>query len=294
MMPNQGRPSPGNLPPAPPDATRLESDEEIRQVLLARRARLAAPKKAATPAAPDNIPVAVPVEVEPQQEQPVLRPPVGMLCILDDGKTEGEWVRLRADRTVIGRTEGDIRIPHDGLVSGRHAELVRQRTDKGYRWHLVDLQSTNGTFVRIGSTFLRHENEIIIGGGRYRFEAGITSVPTTPPGPSPQTTQAWSGPPVQNLVPSLVELSPAGPVRRYSLTLPEIWIGRDAKLCSIARPDDLFINGRHARLYRDAKGQWHIENNKSLNGLWFRIQEPMPLGSACQFRLGEQRFIFRG
>ena len=58
------------------------------------------------------------------------------------------------------------------------------------------------------------------------------------------------------------------------------------------RPDDPFVNPRHARLYRDPKGQWHVENNKSVNGLWLRVGE-IPLGANCQFRMGEQRFLFR-
>jgi pSer/pThr/pTyr-binding forkhead associated (FHA) protein len=236
------------------------------------------------------------VEIEPQPELPVLRPPTALLCVLDDGKLDGEWVRLRADRVVIGRTEGDVRIPHDGLISGRHAEIVRERRSQGPRWLLTDLQSTNGTFVRIGSTPLRHGNELLIGAGRYRFEVGAVPAdagPPAAPGAPLPATQAWSTQPLQGLVPSLVEVSPAGPVQRFSLTLPEYWIGRDPQNCAIARPDDFLVNTRHARLYRDAKGHWHIENNKSLNGLWLRIVEPMPLGSACRFRLGEQQFIFR-
>jgi hypothetical protein len=274
-----------------PEGTRLESDEEIRQALQARRAHLAPP--AAQAGAQAKAPVAAPAEIEAQAEQPVLRPPIAYLCVLDDGKTEGEWVRLRADRTVIGRTEGDVRIPHDGAISGQHAELVRQRIAAGFRWLLADLKSTNGTFVRVGATILRHENELLIGLGRYRFEAAAAAAAPLPPGAPQQTTQAWSGAPVHSLVPSLVELGPSGPLRRINLTLPEYWIGRDPKSCAIARPDDVLANARHARLHRDAKGQWHIENNKSLNGLWLRIIDPMPLGSACQFRMGEQRFIFR-
>lgn len=293
MTPKQGQPTVNHPAPEAQEGTRLESDEEIRQALQARRARLAAPAAAAVPGAKGQAPMAVPVEIEPQAEQPVLRPPVALLCILDDGKSDGEWVRLRADRTVIGRTEGDVRIPHDGAVSGQHAELVRQRAGNGFRWCLVDSRSTNGTFVRIGSTFLRHEMEFLIGAGRYRFESGAAAVSASPPGPPLQTTQAWNGAPIHSLVPSLVEMGPSGPLRRINLTLPEYWIGRDAKSCPIARPDDVLVNARHARLYRDAKGQWHIENNKSLNGLWLRIVEPMPLGNACQFRMGEQRFIFR-
>ncbi|HTU22476.1 MAG TPA: FHA domain-containing protein [Gemmataceae bacterium] len=294
MTPKQARPTVNHPAPEQQEGTRLESDDEIRQALQARRARLAAPAAAAVPGAQAKAPMAVPVEIEPQAEQPVLRPPVALLCVLDDGKTDGEWVRLRADRTVIGRTEGEVRIPHDGAVSGQHAELVRQRVGNGFRWCLADLKSTNGTFVRIGSTFLRHENEFLIGTGRYRFEASASAaVAVAPPGAPLQTTQAWNGAPIHSFVPSLVEMGPAGPLRRINLTLPEYWIGRDAKSCPIARPDDVLVNARHARLYRDAKGQWHIENNKSLNGLWFRLVEPMPLGSACQFRMGEQRFIFR-
>lgn len=220
-----------------------------------------------------------------------------MLCVLDDGSRYGEWLRLRADVTVIGRSEGDVRIPHDAAISARHAQIIRQRGPQGYRWVLADLQSTNGTFVRVGSTYLRHENEILVGGGCYRFEAGSASAPAAnSPEAPPQSTRPWSGvvPPVRSLVPSLVEVSPAGPLNRIPLTLPEYWIGRDAEACAIARPDDILAGARHARLYRDAKGQWHVENNKSVNGLWLRIVEPVVLNVACQFRLGEQQFIFRG
>ena len=81
-------------------------------------------------------------------------------------------------------------------------------------------------------------------------------------------------------------------MQRLALTLPEYWIGRDAGACAVARPADVLASPRHARLYRDAKGVWHVENNKSLNGLWLRVEE-IPLGAACQFRLGEQKFVFK-
>jgi hypothetical protein len=61
----------------------------------------------------------------------------------------------------------------------------------------------------------------------------------------------------------------------------------------VVPPDDPFVNARHARLRRDAKGRWHVENNRSVNGVWLRIDQPLPLEGSCQFLLGEQRFIFR-
>lgn len=258
--------------------TRPESDEEIRQAIQARRTQRGQPAAATDP------------DADVQPDQPVQRPPMALLCILDDGKSDGEWVRLRADRTVIGRTDGDVRIPHDGLMSGRHAEIVRQPTRKGFRWILLDLGSTNGCFVRVGSTVLRHESELIVGRGRYLFEAACGTVPGDETADG--TTRPWSGAPLRPLVPSLVEITPAGPVERFPLTLPEYWIGRDARTCAVVRQGDVLTSPRHARLYREADGRWYAENNKSLNGLWLRVDE-IPLGKACQIRLGEQKFLFR-
>src|SRR6202040_1954451 len=111
-----------------PGGTRLESVDEIRQAVQSRR-------KA--------------TESEPQPDadtldfRPVRRPPMAMLCLLDDGRGEGEWIRLRKDVTVIGRSEGDVVIPHDASMSGRHVAIARH-ADKGrFRWHVSDLESTN-------------------------------------------------------------------------------------------------------------------------------------------------------
>jgi pSer/pThr/pTyr-binding forkhead associated (FHA) protein len=273
--------------PPEPAATRFESYDEIRAALEARQ------KKQKRPAKPGSIPVAAPAPVEPEvrRERPLLRPPMALLCILDDGSVEGEWVRLRAERTVLGRAESDVRIPHDAMISGQHAEIRRQKHGQGYQWVLVDLQSTNGTFIRVSSTVLRPGAEIIIGRGRYRFEAGVGAAATTTDSP-PHETRAWAGAPLQTLVPSMVEMTPGGPGQRLALTRQEYWIGRDASACLLARPDDVLVNPRHARLYRDVKGQWFVENNKSVNGLWLRVEQ-IPLETACQIRLGEQRFLFR-
>lgn len=279
------------LPAAKPDAvpremTRLESDDEIRQALLARRA---AQKKSAPGAAPAA------AEADPLPFRPQQRPPMALLCILDDGQEEGEWVRLRGDRCVIGRSEGDVCIPHDAMMSGRHAEVSRQMVQGVFRWTLTDLQSTNGTYVRVGKTLLKHGHELRIGRTHFRFEASQT----VPEGdgaaagePSRQSTVSWHDSPLRNLVPTLVEIPRSGTGQRFPLTLAEYWIGRDRDACAIALADDPFANARHVRLYRDAKGLWHVENNKARNGLWLRIDQ-IPLTSACQFQLGEQRFILR-
>ncbi|MCI0460514.1 MAG: FHA domain-containing protein, partial [Gemmataceae bacterium] len=80
----------------------------------------------------------------------------------------------------------------------------------------------------------------------------------------------------------------ARPAARHALSRPD-W-RRPPPARTLA---GLFANPRHARLYRDAKGQWHIANHKSLNGVWLRLVQPQPIETACQFQLGEQRFLLR-
>lgn len=272
---------PGKQPSDKPrEATRLESIEEIRQVLQARR-----------------VPTAVPAQVESETAtfRPVRRPPMALLCIIDDTREDGEWVRLRSDRAVIGRSEGDILIPHDTMISGRHAELSRRLEDGQYRWHLIDLQSFNGTYVRVGNALLKHEQELLIGGRRYRFHAapqGAALAEAAAAEEKPKATSGWQSVSPADVLPSLVELTAKGEGQRFLLTKPDNLVGRTPTTCTVVIANDPLVSPQHARIYRDAKGRWHVENSKSLNGTWLRIDE-MALDTACQFQLGEQRFLLR-
>jgi pSer/pThr/pTyr-binding forkhead associated (FHA) protein len=277
---------------APPrEATRLESDDEIRQALFSRRAG----RKPIPPIGPGAPPPAVldaVLDDDPAPYRPQLRPPMAVLCVLDDGKDEGEWIRLRGDRFVIGRTEGDLRIPHDPMMSGRHAEISRQQVQGAYRWQITDLESTNGTYVRVGNVLLKHGQELRMGRSHFRFEAAQSVAEAeTRAAPAQQGTLSWQGQPVQQMVAALVEIVRGGPGTRHALLQAEYWIGRDSR-CGIVPADDPFLNAQHARIYRDAKGQWHVENNKSRNGLWARIDQ-VPVPATCHFQLGEQRFLLK-
>jgi FHA domain len=70
-----------------------------------------------------------------------------------------------------------IRAPGRGRAGAGSARRRRRtgrldrRSAGRFRWHLTDLQSTNGTFVRIGNALLRHQQELLIGSRRYRFDA---------------------------------------------------------------------------------------------------------------------------
>jgi pSer/pThr/pTyr-binding forkhead associated (FHA) protein len=222
--------------------------------------------------------------------RPVRRPPMALLCILDDGRDDGEWVRIRTPTCVIGRTEGDVRIPHDSTMSSKHASLSRTYEKERQRWHLLDLQSTNGTYLKVAGVNLKHGQEILIGSRRLRFL--LPPAPTGAPAEVPPATQGWQGVTPADLLPALVEITPQGEGQRFVLDRPENWIGRDPAQCVVVLANDPLVNARHARIYRDPGGRWHLESAKSLNGTWLRV-EKVPLNGTAQFQLGEQRFLVK-
>jgi len=257
-----------------PDSTFLETLEEIRRAVRARRSSTTQ----------DVLP-------DTRTFRPMRRPPMALLCILDDGRQAGEWVRIRVDHVVLGRDEGDVVIPHDGLMSGQHAELTRRLEDGRHRWFLTDLQSTNGTYVRISHALLKHNQELLIGSHRYRFDAAPQGPADHSDNKKTKKTRDWDPLVATELIPTLVELTAQGDGNRFFLPKAENWLGRDANSCAIAVNDPL-VSPRHARFFRDPKGRWQVENANALNGTWLRVEE-MALAGACQFQLGEQRFLLR-
>jgi pSer/pThr/pTyr-binding forkhead associated (FHA) protein len=261
------------------EGTRLESVDEVRQALKAKSGSVGKEVGAEDDATPFR---------------PSRRPPIALLCILDDGREDGEWVRLRTSRVVIGRTDGDIRIPHDDMISGRHAEVTRQSDQGRVRWYLTDLQSTNGTFVRIGKAQLRHGQEFLLGSRRFRFDAappGAEALEGAADDEKPKATRGWKAVAPSDLLPSLVELTPAGEGERLLLSQPDNRIGR-GRQCTLVLEGDLLLSPVHARIFRDAKERWQLENCNALNGTWIRITK-VPLEGTGQFQLGEQRFLIK-
>jgi len=204
--------------------------------------------QAAAPQAPDRI------------YRPTVRRPMALLHVVDDGRDDGEIVRLRGDTAVIGRSEGDVLVPHDLLMSPRHARI--DRLPEG-GWRLTDLASATGTFVRVDRAKLRHDRTIQIGSTRMRFQ-------------EVDLTEAW-----------LIEESPSAVGRRHECHGPVTTIGRAG--CTIVL-EDPFVGDIHAEVRRSTTG-WRIRNTGA-NGLWVRIDEPVELSAPAQFLCGEQRFVF--
>lgn len=221
--------------------------------------------------------------------RPRLRPPMALLTILDDGDDDGEDVRLRDAVTVIGRSQGEVTIPHDEQMSGRHAEIRRAQDGGRWTWTLTDLGSTNGTFVRVHKCSVKPGQELLVGHTRFRFEDGSEPIltPEMAQGTAPWQSVAGAGTAAH---PALVELTSRGDGRRWPLAGTEATIGRQHS-CTIVL-DDPMVGDRHVRLWREERG-WRLESHESRDGVWIRIEKPVTVDRTCSFQLGEQRFVLK-
>lgn len=226
--------------------------------------------------------------------RPSRRPPFPILRIIDDGQRSAELIRIRCSPFVIGRLEGQVIIPLDNEISARHAELSLSDLHGQQLWRLRDLGSTNGTFVRVARALLIPGQALLLGSRRYSFEIGDlpSEAPCQHSLDTAKTTREWHVVSMQpsSITPMLQERSLTGEVNSYQLVRDENWIGRDGSNCNLTI-DDPLIDPKHARIFRDDRGRWHIEDAKSLNGVWVQVEEVL-LGRGGFFQCGEQRFLF--
>jgi pSer/pThr/pTyr-binding forkhead associated (FHA) protein len=224
-----------------------------------------------------------------QDFRPSLRPPVPVLTVLDDGSLEhGEDFRLRGERFSIGRTSGDCQIPNDPAVSGTHAAILRTSWKGGFQWHLHDLNSVNGTFVRCVRAVL-HQNAILILGSR-RFRLKNPLKPTMLPADG-HVTNLMDGRHIPAAVwPVLTEASAKPGAMEFSLRSDRLVIGRAGSGADIQLDDPLLAH-RHAELRRMRDGTWMIASETTRNGIWMSTSA-VGLTPNCFFRCGEQRFRF--
>lgn len=269
------------VPRAAGTEPRRPSTDEILQWVAERTPRVAAP-------APPSVEGFSPED--DQEFRPSLRPPVPVLTLLDDGSRDGgEEIRLRTEVFAIGRTAGDLRLPHDPAVSSAHAEIRRMPWRGGYQWTLHDVGSLNGTFARCTRAILHDSAVVILGSRRFRV-----SNPLRPPvsaAPPAGHTNVLDNKHIPAVVyPVLEELSGKPdplhlPLRSDKVTLGRTGGGADVEL------DDPLLAYQHATLTRQRDGSWLIVGDHTRNGVWVSTLA-VTLTSQCHFRLGEQIFRF--
>ncbi len=289
--------------------TQFETDDDIRSALIGLTKpvpvvpipppmAIPIPAVYAPPPAAPKAPVAAAIPAPANRSlppgmksfRPTVRPPMAYLTVCDDGSADGEILRLRDATFTIGRTDGDLIIPHDPLISGRHLEIARRQIDGKHKWVFTDLESSNGLFVRVSRVQLTDRSEFLVGQGRYRFEMPEAEPASAPPSDTGSTMGYAEAAPFV-AVPRLIEMIPGRAGTETPLLRAEYWIGSDAA-CTIARPDDPYCHPKHCRIFRQPNGAWMAEHPKTLNGLWIRLPS-VTAADTVQFQIGEQRFKFR-
>jgi pSer/pThr/pTyr-binding forkhead associated (FHA) protein len=256
-----------------PPGTVLESNEEIRRAQEAIRAQQNAKSKSTE-----------------KPFRPLIRPPVAILTVLDDGSSKGEKIRIRDERFTIGRTTGELQLGFDGSLSSAHLAIKRRRGKESWQWIIQDLNSSNGVFFRVAKAPLVDKTEFLIGRGCYKFEKSSKGKESDKqPNDDAPATKMFQLESLEG-IDSISEVIRGGQGNRINLIKSSYSIGTDQK-CDIVRVEDPCTSGLHAKLNRSDKGTWVIENNGARNGVWVRLDRIcVRYGNSCEFQAGEQRF----
>lgn len=173
-------------------------------------------------------------------------------------------VALREGRTVVGRTTGDLVFPDDPTLSSRHAAFVVA----GGTCEVVDLGSTNGTFVSIrGDEPLDPGDVILVGTHRLLYRRGRRGI-------------------------ELVEMRAHGQEgARLRLRSGQSIIGKDpdADLCF---PGDEHVSRRHAEIVRTRDG-WSVRDLGSTNRTYLIVSKQRRVLDGDRVALGSQLFEYR-
>jgi pSer/pThr/pTyr-binding forkhead associated (FHA) protein len=208
-----------------------------------------------------------------------------------------------ADTTDIGRTEGNIVVGDDRYVSPRHARIVLRNG----AYHLRDLGSTNGIFLRIpfsadGASDANPEQTLgdqelfLVGQQVLRFE--VVKHAEEGFGVASDNGTLLFGTPATPRFARLSQRTVEGVVRDvYHLRKSETVIGRESG--DIVFTDDPFLSRRHAVLRvhgatGGSKGprRFTLADLGSSNGTFLQIREEVRLRPGDHFRIGQQLFRF--
>jgi pSer/pThr/pTyr-binding forkhead associated (FHA) protein len=208
-----------------------------------------------------------------------------------------------AERTDIGRSEGDVVVADDGYVSPRHARI----TARNGAYYLRDLGSTNGVFVRIPFSSatsgegaaeepLTDQEIFLVGQQVLRFE--IVKHADDGFGVASENGTLLFGTPAAPRYARISQRTVEGVSRDvFHMRKSEMVIGRESG--DVVFTDDPFLSRRHAVVR--AQDVTAAEPNGaafvladlgSSNGTFLRIRSEVRLRPGMHFRVGQQLFRF--
>lgn len=191
----------------------------------------------------------------------------------------------------IGRTEGNLVLPDDPTLSPRHVRILRE----GAQWSLIDLRSTNGTYLRVRNDSggesregvrLVHGTTFWVGHQLLRFEilgrSGLAALRT-------EDDTLTAGADETDIRARVVLCSRSGLVLDAVYLRGEFVIGRETG--QMVFPTDGFLSRRHAVIRQeDGQGIYRLYDLGSSNGTFVRIQGDAELLHRDQIRVGDQVF----
>lgn len=194
--------------------------------------------------------------------------------IMRRGPTPGAVFELREDEITIGRGSKNDIIIRDNEVSREHARLVRH----GDSYELVDLNSSNGTFIngqRVVTRWMLRPGMILELGDTITIEIEQFDPITIPTTPLKSTSEVLSSAELLAqqagavLYRCLVITGGAAVETTYRLDGPQLTVGRDlANDIIIQEPE---VSRFHMRLRQDGDG-YLIEDLNSTNGTFVNGQ----------------------
>jgi pSer/pThr/pTyr-binding forkhead associated (FHA) protein len=213
--------------------------------------------------------------------------PLRLVLVNRDG-SDGQGYFLPGERLTIGRTRGDLCFEGDEFLSPQHARL--ELREGGI--FIVDLQSTNGIFVRIdGSVPVFPGDTFLLGHQLLRLD----NVPDPPRDEFDGDGVRIFGTPLDPAWACLTRVGYGGVnAETYFLRAAVVVFGREQG--DILYRDDAFISRQHAQLAVTVKGTAmavSLTDLDSANGTYLRVRGEAKVAVGDMFRIGDQIFRVR-
>jgi pSer/pThr/pTyr-binding forkhead associated (FHA) protein len=207
-----------------------------------------------------------------------------LVVIAQDG-TPGRNYPLFGEQTDIGRESGAIVLANDPYVSPLHGRIIY----RSGKYSVVDLNSLNGIYVRLGaSRGLEDGDLVLIGLEVLRFEVVSESEQRLSPAEE-DGTQVFGSPAAPRLA-KLCQRTVEGASRDiFVLSRTETVIGREAG--DIVFTSDPFMSRRHAAITCDLRAKtFSLRDLGSSNGTYLAIRGQRDLLNGDHLRIGQHLF----
>lgn len=195
-----------------------------------------------------------------------------LVIVRPDG-SHGQAYKIEKTESILGRVEGDITFPDDGLVSRRHAKLTQ--TDSGLA--VEDLNSANGVYRRLKDTYeLKHGDIVLMGRQMFRYYAAAPAGDGKDAKAAPKDAKGAE----------LVRVLPGGVEEaRYPLPPGESVLGRTRGTINFS--DDAYLSSRHARIKNEGD-KCILEDLQAVNGTFVGVRDKVVVGDGDIILIGHQ------